>query len=221
MTFSSFLEILMLLVPIELIFGIALGIYFYSYLKLPYKELTFYLAICLITDLLSRIAGDLLGSNLVFFIIFSIFELLFFYFFYQKHFSYNKKRLLMNAFVYLAVAYMLGELYYLLNTKPKEFQTYSRSLSSFVILVIIFDYLFKLLKSNNLKSNQLKQCSILIVYCSINLIFFLPFNFLINVHSSVKFYFWFFNLITTVVFYSLIIKEIWKNGSKQKLLQRG
>lgn len=221
MTFSSFLEILMLLVPIELIFGIALGIYFYSYLKLPYKELIFYLAICLITDLLSRIAGDLLGSNLIFFIIFSIFELLFFYFFYQKHFSYNKKRLLMNAFVYLAVAFMLGELYYLLNTKPKEFQTYSRSLSSFVILVIIFDYLFKLLRSNNLKSNQLKQCSVLIVYCSINLIFFLPFNFLINVHSSVKFYFWFFNLITTVVFYSLIIKEIWKNGSMQKLLQRG
>lgn len=221
MTFSSFLEILMLLVPIELFFGIVLAVYFYSYLKQSFKELTFYLTVCLATDLLSRIAGDLLGSNLVFFIIFSIFELLFFYLFYKKHFSPNKKRLLINAFVYMAIAYMLGELYYLLNTKPKEFQTYSRSLSSFVILIIILDYLFKLMKSDSLKTIRLRRCSILIFYCSINLIFFLPFNFLINVHSSVKFYFWFFNLITTGIFYLLIINEIWKNGSKQKLLQHG
>lgn len=220
MTLALFAEILMLLVPVELFLGIAVSVYFYNNLQKPYRDLTFYLIICLVTDLSSRLAGSLLGNNLFFFIIFSIFEILFFYYFYRKHCSTEKKKLL-KIIVYVAVVFMLGEFYILLDTKPVEFQTYSRSLSSFVIMVIIFNYLFKLAKSNQLNWVQLKYNSILVIYCSINLILFLPFNFLINVPSPIKFYFWIFNLMITAVFYALIITEIWKNGLKRKQLQHG
>jgi hypothetical protein len=60
-----------------------------------------------------------------------------------------------------------------------------------------------------------------VIYFSLNLIFFLPVNFLINVASSVKFYFWSANLLLTISFYTFLCKEIWKNGSTRKRLRSG
>lgn len=215
MTFSYFVELLMWFVPFELLTGIMIGGYFYNSLEAPFKKLTFYLVICFITDISSRIVGEWQGSNLFLYIIFSLFELLFFFFFFQKYF-FGKRKRKWRIFVLISTIYMLIELYLFIHINPGEFQTYSKSLSSFVILVMVFDFLFVKLKEKELTPSLLRYCSVFITYWSLSLILFLPFNFLINVQSSVKFYFWLFNLFLTLFFYGFIIQEIWKNGAKPK-----
>lgn len=220
MTFSSFLELSMWLVPLILISGIILGIYYYAAIELKYRYFILYFGICLLIDIVSRIAGNFYGNNLLFLVVFSLLELLFFYKFYRTCFF---KRKVPRHFVATLIAciYMTGEIYLLSTTRPEEFQSYSKTLGSFIILLMIIDFLFEMLNKKQLNNDLLKFNSILIIYFSINLIFFLPVNFLINAPSYIKFYFWFVHLIVTILFYLFIMIGIWKNGVKRKLLQRG
>lgn len=220
MTFSSFLEFSMWLVPFLLLSGMTLGIYYYSVLELKYRYFILYFAICLLIDIVSRIAGDFYGNNLLFLVVFSLLELLFFYKFYSTCFF---KRKIPKHFVAILIAcmYMIGEIYVLSTTRPEEFQSYSKTLGSFIILLMVIDFMFEMLNKKQFNNELLKFNSILIIYFSINLIFFLPVNFLINAPSHIKFYFWFVHLIMTIIFYLFILIGIWKNGVKRKPLQRG
>jgi hypothetical protein len=46
----------------------------------------------------------------------------------------------------------------------------------------------------------------------LNIIIFLPLDFLISEDSIFNFYIWFANLGVTVLFYLFLIYSIWKNG---------
>ena len=220
MNLASILEISMWLVPIELGLGIVLGVYFFSSLTTTYRYLLFYLVVCLVVDILSRVLGELYGNNLTLIVVFSFLELICFYFLLRR--CYFKRRVLRHSImVFLASLYMFGEIFLLYNVSVKEFQSYSKTLGSFVIVLMIVDFLFELVRSKQLTSKSLRSNSIFIFYFSINMIFFLPINFLINVPSSIKFYLWCANLFVTVLFYSFIVWELWRNGLKQKQLQLG
>ena len=220
MSLASILEISMWLVPIELGLGIVLGIYFFSCLTTIYRYLLFYLVVCLGVDILSRVLGELYGNNLALIIVFSFFELMCFYFLFRR--CYFKRRVLRHSImVLLASLYMFGEIFLLYNVSVQEFQSYSKTLGSFVIVLMTVDFMFELVRGKNLNNRLLRANSIFIFYFSINMIFFLPINFLINVPSSIKFYLWYANLFVTVLFYSFIVWELWRNGLKQKQLQLG
>lgn len=220
MDFSRYIELLMWFFPIELALGITIGLYNYSILKTSSKNLFYYLLVSLITDVLSRIVGEIQDNNLVFYIIFSIFDLLFFYFFFQKY-LFKKENIKWKIIVAISTLYLTLELYFLSEVNPSQFQTYSKSLSSLVILLMTFDYLLIKLKDKSLNNSIIKFSSVFIIYQGLNLILLLPFNYLINVPSPVKFYFWLFHLIITLIFYGFIIIEIWKNGMRPKQLQHG
>lgn len=219
MTFLDLLSSLTWLVPIILFFGLIVGVYFFDSLKIEYKYLLLYISFCFVIDVFSRATGRVNENNLMFFLFYSLFELVFFYSFFRKFFF--TKNVIYCFVVPVSVCYIIYEGYLLNNALASEFQSYSRSLSSFVILIITIDSLFTVLKNNNLNLHQLKFYSLIFIYFSINLIFFLPINFLINAPSNIKFYFWFIHLIITIVFYSFIVIEIWKNGVRQRPLQRG
>lgn len=219
MTFLYLLSSLTWLVPIILFFGLIVGAYFFDTLKIEYKYLLLYISVCLVIDILSRITGRMSENNLMFFLFYSLFELIFFYSFFRKFFF--ARNFLYYFVIPVAACYIIYEGYLLSNTQASEFQSYSKSLSSFVVLIMTIDSLFTMLKKNSLNLHLLKFYSLVFVYFSINLIFFLPINFLINAPSHIKFYFWFVHLVMTIVFYLFIVVEIWKNGVKQKPLQRG
>lgn len=220
MTLSSFLELSMWLVPLILFSGIMLGIYYYTVLELKYRYFILYFGICLMIDIVSRIAGDFYGNNLLFLVVFSLSELLFFYTFYRTCFF--KRKVPKYAIITLiACIYMTGEIYVLSTTVPEEFQSYSKTLGSFIILLMIIEFLFEILDKKHSDRDVLKLNSVLIIYFAINVIFFLPINFLINAPSHIKLYFWLVHLTMTILFYLFIMIELWKNGARQKLLQRG
>jgi hypothetical protein len=220
MTFKRVISISTALVPLILFFGVVAGAYFRRYLDERNRFLVIYLSICLTIDMVSRIIGELYRNNLIFIVIFSLLELLFFYFFYQVCFF--QRRIRMYALVTgLASLYMIYEMFTLKDVAPAEFQPYSKVICSFIIIIMSINCLFDSIRKEQQDSAIIKLSSVFVIYFSLNLIFFLPVNFLINVASSVKFYFWFANLLLTFSFYIFLSREIWKNGSTQRRLQSG
>lgn len=220
MDLASILEVLIWLVPLVLVFGVSLGIYYFSLLSYKSKYLLLYLGICLIVDLLSRIFAGYYGNNLALLIVFSFLELVCFYSFFRH--QYFKRRVVKHiVLTSLALVYMIVEVFIMYRIPALEFQSYSKTLGSFVILLMVIDFLFELLRNKQLDYSVLRANSIFMFYFSINMIFFLPINFLINVPSEIKFYLWCVNFIVTILFYLFIVWEIWRNGLKQKQLQLG
>ncbi|MBX2950177.1 MAG: hypothetical protein KF704_12935 [Crocinitomicaceae bacterium] len=220
MSFFRLLSLLTSLAPVILSLGLILGVYYYPFLQSRYRYFLLYMGICLVTDIASRFAGALMGNNLIFFVVFSLLELLFFSAFYRKFF-FGRNRVKHVLLTVGAAVYILSEVYLLFQVTPEEFQMYSKTLSSFVILLMAIDFLFEILKKEQIDPALLKYNSVFIIYFSVSLIFFLPVNFLINVPESFKFYFWCVHLLLTILLYTFILIEIWKNGSKQKQLRRG
>jgi len=220
MTFDRFLSISTAVVPILLTVGLITGTYLYQYLEKKYRYLLLYFSICFLIDIISRIIGELYNNNLIFIIIFSLLELVFFYVYYRVCFFKRK----INAYTLATIfgsLYMLYEMFALKDVSPKDFQPYSKVICSFIIIVMSINCLFENMAREHQDSAIIKLNSAFVIYFSLNLIFFLPVNFLINVASSVKFYFWCANLLLTVSFYTFLSREIWKNGSTQKQLQSG
>lgn len=220
MTFNRLLSIGTLLVPLLLLFGVIAGACYYRYLDKKNRFLVAYLSVCLAVDVLSRIAGELYSNNLIFIVIFSLLELVFFYAYYRFCF-FKKNKKLYSVATFIASVYMLYEMFALKDVNPIDFQPYSKVICSFIIIIMSIDCLFENINKEQQDSAIVKLNSVFVIYFSLNLIFFLPVNFLINVTSSVKFYFWFANLLLTFSFYIFLSKEIWKNGSTQKRLQSG
>lgn len=220
MTFNRLLSIGTLLVPLLLLFGTIAGACYYRYLDKKNKFLVAYLSVCLIVDILSRIAGEVYNNNLIFVVIFSLLEMVFFYLYYRVCF-FKKEVRSYTVVTFIAVVYMIYEMFALKDTAPIDFQPYSKVICSFIIIIMSINILFEKISKEQQDSTIVKLNSVFVMYFSLNLIFFLPVNFLINVASSVKFYFWFANLLLTVSFYTFLSKEIWKNGRTQKRLQSG
>ena len=220
MTFNQILSIATLAVPFLLIGGIAVGLRLRKYLQRNYMYLVVYLIICLITDVLSRIVGGLYDNNLIFIVVFSLLELVFFYLYFRPSFT-EKAANYYAVAVAFAVLYMVYELFFLRNVAPAAFQPYSKVIGAFLIIVMVLNCLFQTIKDDPFVQSVSNLNSIFVLYFSLNLIFFLPVNFLINVTSSVKFYFWCANFLLTLSFYTYLSHEIWKNGSIRKRLQPG
>ncbi len=220
MSFYEILDILTYLIPILLFLGISAGIYYFKFIKFEYRFLLFYLTLCFVTDILGRVLGTLYDNNLILIIVFSFFELLFFSIFYQVC-LYKRKILPYIVASTVSTLYILWEIISLWNTPPNEFQTYSRTLSSFLIIIMAINYLFEKIENKHKSNNIVKLNSVIIIFFSLHLIFYLPINFLINVPSSIKYYFWCANFFLIIAFYIYLGREIWRNGLTQKQLHSG
>lgn len=220
MNIPFLLAIITYIIPIVLIAGIGIGIYYYKFIKKEYRLLLLYLGICLVTDIISRIVGVIYGNNLIFIVIFSFLELLFFSIYYQIAFF--KRRIWVYTIISsIALIFIAWEIVDLWNVPPSEFQSYSRVISGFFIIAIAINYLFEKIEEKQKQSSLIKLNYAFIIFYSLHLIFFLPINFLINVPSSIKFYFWSANLLLMVTFYVYLGSEIWRNGLTQKRLHSG
>lgn len=220
MTFYKFLDIFSYLIPIILSLGVAVGLYYYRNLNKEYRYILYYVVLCLVTDVTCRIVGTLFKNNLLFIVLFSLFELIFFTLFYQAC-LFKRKIMRYNIIAFVIAVYICWEISTLWSVNPLEFQTYSRVFSSFLIILMSINFLTERI-SNEKQNNNLVQLNfIFILFFSLHLIFYLPINFLINVPSSLKFYFWSANILIIVIFYIFLSRLIWKNGLTQKQLQSG
>ena len=218
MSLDDIFEFIMYLSPVFLIVGVSVGTYFYESLSKVYKILLLYLWVCLMIDLLGHISAITLGNNLVFIPIFGIVELVIISLLYRKFLLVKNKAL--GVIILLAVSYMLYELVHLTYFEPTKFQSYARVIDTFLLVSMSLLYTFQKVRQEP-NMNYFSLNSTILIYFSVNLIIFLPINFLINEASMLKFYFWIANLIFTLLFYAALTLIIWKHGKTQRQLRFG
>lgn len=216
MDVTKILETLTLFSPAILVIGICIGIYFYKSLNGIHKSISFYLLIMLLVDLSGRILKFTHGNNLIILPIYSLLELVMFVLFYYKFLFKAKHRLILGLSI-IAMLYILWEIIVLKEMETRKFQSYAKVADNFVIITLALGFfhekinVFKESKWDNFRLN-----AVILVFFSVNMLFFLPINFLINESTGLKFYFWSCNLVFTLLFYLFLSYSIWKNGRIQK-----
>lgn len=215
MDITKIVELLTLFSPTILVIGISIGIYLYKDLNSIYKTITWYLILMLLVDIVSRILGYY-SNNLIVLLVYSLFELLLFIFIYNKY-LFRAKHPLMLGVSAIAVLYIVWEIIVLRKIEAQEFQSYAKVADNFIIITLALGFfhekinVFKESKWDNFRLN-----AVILIFFSVNMLFFLPINFLINESTGLKFYFWFGNLGITLLFYSFLTYSIWKNGRIRK-----
>ncbi len=209
MAFTTLYEVLNVFSPIILVIGLSIGLYYFKSLNVIHKSITSYLLVMLCVDMTGRLFEYYNGNNLVVLLVYSLVEMMLFVYFYFKY-LYKSRYVLLIGFSIIAAAYIVWELIYF-SRDVKQFQSYAKVVDNFVIITLALVFLNE--KIRNYKESKLDIFylnSAVLIFFSVNLIFFLPLNFILN--EKMGFYFWLFNLISTVSFYLYLTHLIWKNA---------
>ena len=222
MTLDKVLVYFPKLIPLILVVGLVTGIYYYKYLNRLHRNLLFYLFLMFIADITSRFLAQT-GNNHIVLLAYSFIEILGVSYFYYR-FLLTKKHISMFVVNTIAMVYILWELCYYLfyNVSIKYFQPYAKIADNFVIILLALTFLYE--KMNSYKESRWDNFRLniaVLIFFTLNTLIFLPFNFLVNEKSGVKFYFWTGNVTLLLLFYSFLINEIWRNGRQNKLTRRG
>jgi len=218
MDFIEIYELLNLLSPLILIIGLICGFYFYKSLDIIHKSITIYFLVMLLVDITGRIFEYRYGNNLIILLVYSLIELIMFIYFYYQFMFKAKHRLIIISSL-LAIGYIVWEIFKF-KSDAKEFQTYSKIADNFIIVLLTLTFFFE--KINIFKESKwsnFKLNAVILAFFSINMLFFLPYNFIIN--ATIGFWFWLGILVSTTLFYSYLTHCIWKNGRTHKLLPSG
>jgi len=211
--FSTYLS------PVFLVLGVGIGIYFFKSIDIFHKILVVYLASMLSIDMLARVFGEVYGNNLIFIPILGFTELLLFSVFYYFSGLHENSAIKFFLFGITAISFLFSawEIYKVYDIPIEEFESYSKAISTFVVVLLSIGYFIEnIRKRKNISAGEFLLNSGILMYFSLELILFLPIDFLINDDSGLKYYFWFANLIFTLVFYNFLIISVWKNGRIQE-----
>ncbi|AXG72925.1 hypothetical protein DVK85_01230 [Flavobacterium arcticum] len=218
MSIFEFSRLLGQLSPVFLILGVLLGMLLYKRLNAIHKSIIYYFLAMLCVDLTGRFLAQY-GNNHVVLIVYSLVEVMGVGYFYYK-FLLSKRYVPIFIVNILAILYISWELfsYLFFKTDVKYFQPYAKVVDNFVVILLALTFLYE--KMNDFKESRwdnFKLNIVVLVFFTLNTLIFLPFNFLVNESTGIKFYFWMGNLLIVLLFYGFLINEVWKNGRQSKL----
>lgn len=212
MEFIRIIELLTYLYPIILAIGLIIGICYYKSLDSIHKNLPWYFFLMLAADLWSFYYGTYISNNnLIILIILSLVEMLAITYFYYTYLL-RARHIIISGLIVISTLYILWEI---VNYRQDatQFQSYAKVIDNFTVIILTLTFFHERInRYKDLKWENFRLNAIILGYFSINLIFFLPINFLINETTGLKFYFWFGNLIITIIFYFYLTILIWQNA---------
>ncbi|SFQ27134.1 hypothetical protein [Flavobacterium akiainvivens] len=179
-----------------------------------------YLALMFVTDLLSDYIGYKWGNNFIMLHIYSLTELGFMIYLYQKV-MFRKRHLPLLILGILGLVYITAEialLYVFNQIVVKDFQPYAKVVDNFIIILMALAYMQE--RMNRFREQQWGNFRLnmaFLVYFTVNTVFFLPFNFMVNASSDVKFYFWTGHVSLLILLYSYLGFKMLKIPSKAML----
>lgn len=219
MKIYKFAEMLTYASPIILLIGICIGIYYFKYLHYIYRVLYFFLSANLGIDLLSRYLASMSHNNLFLFIVISLVELVSFSFIY---YYIIKKKKIIGLITVIGFGYVLTETFSTNFQNIFTFQSYSKVVTSFLIVLMVLIYFTEVLSREYKISIPLINLNLLIMaYFTLELILLLPLNFLINSNQESIYYLWLLRTLILLIFYIIIIHFLWNHGRNQKQLHCG
>ncbi len=176
-----------------------------------------YMGLALVSTIGMQLMASYFGNNLILVTAFGLFELLLFTVLYSKYMGMKRLRWLILVLALLGSSFICYELLTIDFFNTAEFQTYARVLDAFIIIMFSMIYFFdKLSKGTDLSNSAIVLNTTILVFFSLNLIFLLPINFLINEESQLKFYFWLTYITIISIFYLFVTYLIWKNGKRRR-----
>lgn len=208
--------------PFTLLIGVFIGLFFYKYLNKISRLLLLFLGMNLAVELLFRYFGyySSLRYNLFLIPIFALFEIAFYSVLYYKHILRSKSNILITFSIVSFLLALVSLCFYKTLFQQKTFHSFGKVVADLTVIVFCITYYWRLLTG---KIKQVKEVSQLnatfLIYYSVNLILFLPINFLVNASINIVFLFWVINLVSLVLFYLVLTYMIWRNGKTQKCLQ--
>jgi hypothetical protein len=216
MNIYEFADKLTVLSPIGLVIGILGGIIHYLSLTKVYKLITVYLVVSLLTDLTSRILSLLDQENLILLPFFNLLEFLLFlrvyYLFFEK-----KKQMLLLVIAGVFLAGFSLDLFHSFASPDLMTNSYSSIIESMSIVFLAFLFFFDRIRaSDELVWPTFVLNSVILVYFSVKLMFYIPIKFFIQDDTNLKFYFWIVHSLMLIIFYLYLAKSIWKHGKIQK-----
>lgn len=216
MNLYEFADKLTILSPVGLSIGIIGGIYRYSSLSQVYKLITIYLIIALLTDFTSRLLPALDQNNLILLPFFNLLEILIFLRIYYLFFERSRKILLLVITAVFLLAFV-ADLWQTFFYKDPLSWSYSCIAESLSLVFLAFLFFFDRIQAyNELKWTTFALNSVILVYFSVKLMFYIPIHFFIHDSSNMKFYFWIAHLLMLIIFYLYLAKSIWKHGRIRK-----
>lgn len=200
--------------------GFFVGLYYYKSLNAVHKNITWYLLGMFTVDIASRFL-KINGNNVLVLLVYSLLEMSFFIFFYFNFLFKAKHRLVLSLYL-IAFIYIVWEIMLFESSNIKGFQTYTKVVDDFIIIILALSFFHEKINIyRESKWDNFRLNTVFLVFFSLNMMFFLPFNFLLFESTGVKFFFWFGISISTLLFYLYLTHSIWKNGRTQKLLLSG
>lgn len=210
-----------LLSPIILLMGIFIGLYNFKHLSASLRFLFYYLVLCLAVDLLFRYFGyySRFKYNLFIVPIYGFFELAIFSKLYYSHILRSRSNIFI-AFIVLALLCVSSELLFINKLlHQKSFQSFGKVIADATIVSYCILYYWKIFNGSISIVKEYRYLNVaVLIYFSINLVLFLPINFLVNASMSIVFLFWVLNLVSLILFYLVLIYLIWQNGKTRKCL---
>lgn len=214
MTYIELLIAISWLSPITLFIGTALGLISFKSLNIVTKGITVYLAIMLLVDIVMRLLPYFQTNNHIVLPIYCLIELGLFTYFYNKYFL-SRRYLALNVITILALVYIVWDIITFSFTSAKDFQSYAKVFDNFGIILLALTYCYEKLDQPNVaKWKNFRLNIVVLIFFTINLILFLPYNFIINDNGGIQFYFMQGILFTTVFFYIYLSYFIWQNSKK-------
>lgn len=218
MTTKLLVEAMTYSLPLLLLAGLVLTSMWFTALDNIHRLFFCYLSMALLVDILSRFFGIFLRNNLLLIPLFGLLELGFFTVLYWRFFLQKQPRILLIVPL-AALGFIVWETSLGSWLTPERFHAYSRVVDPIAVVFMCMLHFREIGDAFPVPAERMRLNSGILLFFSLNMVFFLPVNFLINVPAQLKFWFWLANFFLTLLFYAFLIREIWKNGKTQRSLQ--
>jgi hypothetical protein len=196
-----------------LVAAVAVLVFLYKRLDSYHLSLLIYLALMLAMEFSTTLVGRLLGNNHMVLPVFALTELCFFAYFYRRFFLLEKfRRVFLPPFVAASLLIIIEFIYYftLHKANPHVYQPYSKVAENLVVLGMAFVVLNDTMSGKDAGTTyQGFWFNIaVIMYFSFSTVFFLPFNFMVNAPTDIKFAFWMTHTLSIIGFYGFLTVRI-------------
>lgn len=137
-----------------------------------------------------------------------------------RRFLLKQKNLWVTLLSAMGILYILFEIFYNFiyqTVSAKDFQPYAKPVTNSIIVILTLTFLYEKMSSyTESKLANFTFNNTVLVYFTLSTIFFLPFNFLVNESSGIKFYFWSANIALILFFYVYLAVKIFTNAYSAK-----
>jgi hypothetical protein len=174
-----------------LVLILLISIFFYRKNDGLRKFIIFYLVLMTCTDLVCTYVGRTYGSNQIILPIYCFVELSFFFYLFVKY-MFKQPHSFVSIFGCIGLVYIVFEFFYNFiyhQVSTQDYQPYAKVVDNFIIIVFSLTYLLE--KISAFSDSRLENFSLnmgLLINFTLSTIFFLPFNFMLNEKSEIKFY---------------------------------